>query len=117
MHANLMEELSRVALEKWRWRSRRDHSWVKVGRDYGMWVGVEKVLVMVIMPTQPPPELLSLSSLVVLKPVEHILPLYPPIVREVSCYLLYLCCIWCPHPTSIHLLKYHELLWCWAPSR
>lgn len=63
-----------------------------------------------------PPKLLSIPSLVILKPVEDILAFNLAIKGEMSCDLLDLRCIRCPSPGSVHLLKNHQLLRCWAPS-
>lgn len=73
------------------------------------------VVVVVELLRELPPELLSVPGLMVLEPVEHILALYLAIQRQVGCDLLYLSCVWRPHPTSVHLLQDHQLLWCWAP--
>lgn len=66
---------------------------------------------------EPPSELLSVPRLVVLEPIEDILPLYFPIVGKMSRNLLYLRGVGSPYSTPIHLLQYHELLRRWAPSR
>lgn len=76
---------------------------------------VKLVVVVVELLGELPPELLSVPGLVVLEPVEHILALYLAIQGEVGCDLLYLSCIWRPHPAPVHFLQDHQLLWCWAP--
>jgi hypothetical protein len=65
---------------------------------------------------EPPSDLLPLSCLVILKPIKHILPLYPTVARQLGSYLLDLSCIWCFHAISVHLFQQHQLLRCWTPS-
>lgn len=63
-----------------------------------------------------PPKLLSVSGLVILKPVEHILAFNLSIEREMGCDLLDLGSVGSSGPSSVHLFKDHQLLGCWAPS-
>lgn len=62
------------------------------------------------------PELLPVSGLMVLEPVEDIFAFNFSIQGEVGSYLLNLGSIGCSDPSSIKLFQDHELLWGGAPS-
>lgn len=62
------------------------------------------------------PHLLSVSSFMILEPVEYIFPFDLPIVREMGGYLPYLSSIRSSDTSPIHLLEYHELLRRRTPS-
>lgn len=62
------------------------------------------------------PELLPVSGLMVLEPVEDIFAFNFSIQGEVGSYLLNLGSIGCSDPSSIKLFQDHKLLWGGAPS-
>ena len=54
--------------------------------------------------------LLPLPGLVILKPVEHILPFDVTIRPQPSSYLLYLLSSWCPYSLLVQVLQHAYLL-------
>ena len=60
-------------------------------------------------------KLLTISSFVILEPVENIFALNIAVAREMASDVLYLRSIGSSDSTFVYLFQYHQLLWGWAP--
>ena len=75
-------------------------------------------MMMVMMLSEDPlAMLLTVPGLVILKPVEYVLALYPPVKREMSRDALYLRCVRTPQTISVHIFQHHQMLRRRAPPR
>lgn len=96
-------------------RHRRRQVGVAMEEAWDMKLLLENLLLKLKLLAELPPKLLSIPGLVILEPIEHILPFNLTIQSELCSNLLNLRRARGPYTRLVHLLQYHQLVRSRAP--